>query len=108
MRDHSQLNGTTPVISGGLANVGSPQTRSFNKQLTVSIPDTIEFLRRNGSDRLVDGLWGARISEWRYTPDGLSPRFGSGLRLFRMSERFQTLLAHGVGLQQSKSVLSHR
>jgi hypothetical protein len=55
MRDHSQLNRTTPVISGGLANVGSPQPRSFNKQLTVSIPDTIEFLRRNGSDRLVDG-----------------------------------------------------
>ena len=54
MRDHSQLNRTTPVISGGLANVGSPQPRSFNKQLTVSIPDTIEFLRRNARASVLD------------------------------------------------------
>jgi hypothetical protein len=55
MRDHSQINKTTPIISGGLGNVGLPQRRSFNKQVATSVPDTIEFLRSNGSDRLVDG-----------------------------------------------------
>ena len=55
MRDHAQVNKTTPIISGGLANVGLPQPQSFNKQVATSIPDTIEFLRRNGSDKLVEG-----------------------------------------------------
>jgi hypothetical protein len=32
-----------------------PGPHSFNKQLATSVPDTIEFLRENGMDRLVDG-----------------------------------------------------
>jgi hypothetical protein len=55
MRDHLRINQTTPIISGGLGNVGLPRAQSFNKQLQVAIPDTIEFLRRNGMDSLVDG-----------------------------------------------------
>ncbi len=55
MRDHSRVNKTTPIVSGGLANVGLPQPQSFNKQVATSVPDTIEFLRQNGSDRLADG-----------------------------------------------------
>jgi hypothetical protein len=55
MRDHSRVNKATPIISGGLANVGLSGTKSFNKQVATSIPDTIKFLRQNGSDRLVDG-----------------------------------------------------
>ena len=55
MRDHSRVNRTAPVISGGLANAGLSGTKSFNKQVATSIPDTIEFLRQNGSDRLADG-----------------------------------------------------
>jgi len=55
MRDQSRVNKTTPIISGGLANVGLPQSKSFNKQVATAIPDTIEFLRQNGSDGLVDG-----------------------------------------------------
>jgi Glycosyl hydrolase catalytic core len=54
-RDHTQANRTTPVISGGLANVGMPEPQSYNKLLAVSMPDTIEFLRQHGLDDLVDG-----------------------------------------------------
>ena len=55
MRDHAQVNRATPVISGGLANAGLAGTKSFNQQVATSIPDTLEFLRQNGSDQLVDG-----------------------------------------------------
>jgi hypothetical protein len=55
VRDHSRLNRATPLLSGGLANVGLPGPHSFNKQLSTSVPDTIAFLRQNGTDSLVDG-----------------------------------------------------
>jgi Glycosyl hydrolase catalytic core len=54
-RDHSQVNRTTPVIVGGMANVNLPSSQSYNKLLAVSLPGTIEFLRQNGVDNLVDG-----------------------------------------------------
>jgi hypothetical protein len=55
LRDHLKVNKTTPVILGGLGNVGLPGPQSFNKQLQVAIPDTIEFLRKNGLDQFADG-----------------------------------------------------
>jgi hypothetical protein len=55
VRDHSRINRSTPILSGGLANVGLPGPHSFNKQLSTSVPDTIAFFRQNGMDRLIDG-----------------------------------------------------
>jgi len=55
LRDQTKLNNTTPIISAGLADWGLPSPRSWNKQLGVSLPDTLAFLRQNGLDRLVDG-----------------------------------------------------
>jgi hypothetical protein len=55
VRDHSRLNRTTPIITGGLANAGLPGPKSFNGQLATSIPDTIAFLSQHGVDQYVDG-----------------------------------------------------
>ena len=55
VRDHSKLNKATPIITGGLANVGLPGPKSFNNQLATSVADTIEFLREHGVDEFVDG-----------------------------------------------------
>ncbi len=55
VRDQSTSNKTTPIISAGLANEDLPSAQSWNKELAVSIPDTIEFFRQNGMDLLVDG-----------------------------------------------------
>ena len=48
VRDHSTVNRNTPVISGMSAFMGAART-------SVTIPDSIEFLRKNGVDKLVDG-----------------------------------------------------
>jgi hypothetical protein len=55
VRDHSKLNKATPIITGGLANVGPPGPKSFNNQLATSVADTIAFLGQHGVDRYVDG-----------------------------------------------------
>lgn len=49
LRDHSKLNQHTPIISAGLAQ------KLGTKQVEVNLLDTIEFLRQNGMDKLVDG-----------------------------------------------------
>jgi hypothetical protein len=55
VRDHSQLNQKTPIISAGLAAAGLPGKRPGQKLDGVSVPATLAFLRRNGMDNLVDG-----------------------------------------------------
>ena len=55
VRDHSKLNKTTPIVTGGLANVGLPGPQSFNRQLATSVADTITFLSQHGVDQFVDG-----------------------------------------------------
>jgi hypothetical protein len=56
VRDHSQLSKATAIISGGLADIGIAGTvKSHSHADYVGIPDTIEFLRQNGMDKLVDG-----------------------------------------------------
>jgi hypothetical protein len=47
VRDHSAANRNTPIISGMSAFMGAART-------SVTIPDSIEFLRKNGMDKLVD------------------------------------------------------
>jgi hypothetical protein len=48
VRDHSAVNRDTPIISGMSAYMAARRT-------SVPIPDSIEFLRKNGMDKLVDG-----------------------------------------------------
>lgn len=55
VRDHSKLNQHTPIISAGLADSGPPRKNTGQKLDGVSIPDTLDFLRHNGLDDLVDG-----------------------------------------------------
>ena len=55
VRDASKLNRATPLISAGLTDSGPPGKRSGAKTDGVSLPDTIEFMRQNGLDELVDG-----------------------------------------------------
>jgi len=55
VRDASRLNQMTPIISAGLADSGPPGKRPHAKTDGVSIPDTLQFLRQNGLDELVDG-----------------------------------------------------
>jgi hypothetical protein len=56
MLNHSRLNAKTTLISGGLAPEGLPGPLMYGGAGdAVSLPDTIEFLRQNGMDKLVDG-----------------------------------------------------
>jgi hypothetical protein len=41
VRDHSNLNKTTPIISAGLASWGPPRPHSSSKLVEVSLPDTL-------------------------------------------------------------------
>jgi hypothetical protein len=76
LRDHSKLNQHTPIISAGLAAVGppSPQASGWNTGLAVSLSDTIEFMRQNGMDNLVDG-YGLHLH-----PDG-DPHISAAARI---------------------------
>ena len=53
MRDHSRLNGKTPIVSAGL--VGGFPGKSGGALDAVAGFDTLLFLRQNGIDKLVDG-----------------------------------------------------
>ncbi len=55
VRDQSRVNRETPILSAGLADGGMPGKRPGQKLDGVSIPGTLEFLRENGIDSLVDG-----------------------------------------------------
>ena len=55
MLQASQANKATPILSAGLADWGTPGPKSWNNAVGVSIPDTLEFLRQNGLDKLADG-----------------------------------------------------
>jgi hypothetical protein len=53
IRDHSKLNQATPIISAGL--VGGVPGKSGGLLDSVAGLDTLQFLRQNGLDKLVDG-----------------------------------------------------
>jgi hypothetical protein len=56
IRDHSKANQRTPVISAGLAIGNNVPGRSWNPELDgVAINATLDFLRVNGLDKIVDG-----------------------------------------------------
>ncbi len=55
VRDHSKLNQQTPIISAGLADLGGSSWTRTKMADAVSISATLDFLRANGLDQLVDG-----------------------------------------------------
>ena len=55
IRDHSKLNQRTPIISAGLADLDGSDWPHQRKADAVSVFATLDFLRTNGLDKLVDG-----------------------------------------------------
>ncbi len=55
IRDHSRLNRKTPILSAGLADLGPPGPRPGSRTDAVAVSATLEYLRQNGMDALVDG-----------------------------------------------------
>ncbi len=55
VRDHSRLNGSTPIITAGMATVNGGAWQQKLQLDGVSIPATYAFLRAHGLDQLVDG-----------------------------------------------------
>jgi hypothetical protein len=68
VRDHSAVNRRTPIITAGLSDTGPPGKQPSWKVDSVSIPATIEFMRENGLDDLVDG-YGVHFYPSNYDPD---------------------------------------
>lgn len=67
VRDHSKLNQHTPIILASLADDGAEGPRPKSKTDSVSINATIQFLRANGLDKLVDA-YGIHTYPWESTP----------------------------------------
>lgn len=54
IRDHSRLNQHTPIISAGLTGMGLANSGVWIKADGVGVDATLDFLRANGLDNLVD------------------------------------------------------
>lgn len=54
IRDHSRLNKATPILSAGLSDPGAAGPRPRSKLDAVTISATLDYLRANGLDTLVD------------------------------------------------------
>jgi len=54
IRDHSRLNRGTPILSAGLSDPGPAGSRPGSKTDAVTIGATLQYLRANGLDALVD------------------------------------------------------
>src|SRR5262249_15366734 len=63
IRDHSRLNRNTPILSAGLSDPGPPGPRPGAKADAVAITATLEYLRANGMDQLVDA-YGIHTYPW--------------------------------------------
>jgi hypothetical protein len=63
IRDHSRLNTAMPIISAGLVDPGLAGPRPGSKLDAVTIGATIEYLRANGADTLVDA-YGVHTYPW--------------------------------------------
>lgn len=55
IRDHSKLNQHTPIITAGLADLGGSDWTHKRRADAVDISVTLDFMRANGLDKLVDG-----------------------------------------------------
>ena len=91
LRDHSKLNQHAPIISAGLAQ------KLASAQVEVNLRDTIEFFRKNGVDKLVDG-YGIHIYPNGDPKRPVSARIASlDEDMFSACTRPQTVLGHRMG-----------
>jgi hypothetical protein len=81
VRDHSTVNRRTPIITAGLSDTGPPGKQPGWKADSVSIPATIEFMRQNGLDELVDG-YGVH-----FYPSNTNPNTPISERIHGLQER---------------------
>lgn len=75
LRDHTSLNQHTPIISGGLTYGREEGQQPDMKKLRedgVSLNATIQFLKANGADRLVDA-YGVHVYPWNDGPGQSGP-----------------------------------
>ena len=87
MRDHSKLNGKTPIISAGL--VGGFPGKSHGALDAVAGFDTLLFLRQNGIDKLVDG-YGI------HSYPSLNPNRTTTYRVDELHNEFFKACSHGT------------
>jgi len=66
LRDQSTINRNTPILSAGLADTGEERRLNDSEIDSVSINATIQFLRANGLDGLVDA-YGIHTYPWDVT-----------------------------------------
>jgi hypothetical protein len=66
IRDRSRLNRDTPILSAGLADPGSAGLRPGIKADAVTVAATLEYLRADGLDALVDA-YAVHIYPWAET-----------------------------------------
>jgi hypothetical protein len=73
VRDHSALNQHTPIVSAGLVGTEEPEgpLGTGHRLNGASTNATIEFLRANGLDRLVD-VYGIHFYPWSDNPGNTS------------------------------------
>lgn len=67
VRDHSKLNRRAPIVLAGLADDGNEGLRPKSKTDSVGVSATIQFLRANGLDQLVD-FYGIHTYPWEINP----------------------------------------
>ncbi len=107
VRDHSKLNHHTPIILAGLADDGAEGLRRKSKTDSVSINATVQFLRANGLDKLVDayGIHTYPVGEHPRTPQNAFGKVCSGRMQSGKFPRRQTLLDYRVGHRHQRHVL---
>jgi hypothetical protein len=66
IREHSRLNRDTPILSAGLSDPGPAGPRPGSKTDAVTIGATLQYLRANGLDALVDA-YAVHTYPWRRT-----------------------------------------
>lgn len=88
IRDHSKLNRHTPIISAGLGSYEFPEGPNPNTAKPgtqtdiVSINATLQFMRANGLDKLVDA-YGIHVYPWDNGPGQPAAAEGRRARLAR-------------------------
>jgi hypothetical protein len=68
IRDHSRLNQATPILSAGLSDPGTAGPRPGSKVDAVTIGATLQYLRANGINTLVDA-YGVHTYPWAKTAE---------------------------------------
>ena len=82
VRDHSKLNRDTPIISAGLVAWGFDQPPPGPGKDVVSLSATLDYLRANGLDNLVDA-YGIHTYPWANGPGDKNAAAG---RLYRLKK----------------------